>query len=96
MSIQESSSDKVVVLMASTKPMKMENTTEFRLNKKDKDSTEVIMSLHMANSYMSKLFGIFMNRNKMMGSAFEDGLAKLKEAAEKEPAAVPAPKKGKK
>jgi hypothetical protein len=96
MAIEESSPEKIVVLMASVKPMKAENTTEFLLNKKDKDSTEVIMYLHMDNSYVSKLLGIFMNRDKMMGAAFEDGLAKLKETVEKEATAAPAPKGKKK
>ena len=96
MTIEESSPVKVVVLMVSLKPMKLENTTEFLLNKKDKDSTEVVMSMSTKDSYMSKLFGIFMNRGKMLGKSFEDGLAKLKEVAEKEAAAAPSSKKSKK
>jgi hypothetical protein len=96
MAIEESTPEKIVVQQVSSKPMKAKNITEFLLNKKDKDSTEVVMSLHMDNSYMSKLLGIFMNRDKMMGAAFEDGLAKLKQAVEKEATAAPAPKGKKK
>ena len=96
MSIEESSPEKIVVQQVSSKPMRAKNITEFLLKKRDNDSTEVVMSLSMDNTYMSKLLGIFMSREKMMGKVFETGLAALKETVEKAPVAVPAPKKGKK
>jgi len=93
MAIEESTPEKIVVQQVSSKPMRAKNITEFLLNKIDKDSTEVVMSMHMDNSYISKLFGIFMSKEKMMGRVFEDGLAALKAAVEKE---TPAPIKSKK
>jgi hypothetical protein len=35
-----------------------------------------------ANSYLSKVIGLFMNTDTMIGKDFEDGLASLKTAVE--------------
>ena len=39
--------------------------------------------MHGPNLYMMKLMSVFKNMDRMMGEHFEDGLAKLRLAAEK-------------
>jgi uncharacterized protein YndB with AHSA1/START domain len=47
------------------------------------DSTKVTWSLEDQHTYFLKLLSIFLNLDKMIGSDFETGLAKLKAVAEK-------------
>ena len=39
--------------------------------------------MHGPNLFMTKLMGVFMSMDKMVGKDFERGLANLKQAAEK-------------
>ena len=67
-----------------TKPMRSENTAEFTLEP-DGAGTRVTWTMVGPKNIMMKLMGIFMNMDKMIGQAFGEGLAKLKELVEKEP-----------
>jgi uncharacterized protein YndB with AHSA1/START domain len=47
------------------------------------DSTKVIWALEDRHTYFVKLLSVFLNLDKMIGSDFETGLAKLKAVAER-------------
>lgn len=63
-------------------PMKAENKTEIALSP-DGGGTRVDWAMHGPQPFMSKLFGVFMNFDAMVGKDFEKGLANLKAAAER-------------
>ncbi|HEY2328829.1 MAG TPA: SRPBCC family protein [Verrucomicrobiae bacterium] len=63
------------------KPMKATNTAEFNF-KPEGGGTVVTWSMAGKNSFMGKIFGLFMNCDKMVGGQFEKGLATLKTLVE--------------
>ena len=63
------------------KPMKASNTAEFAF-KQDGDQTIVTWSMSGTNNLMAKIFGLFMDCDKMVGGQFEQGLAALKSIVE--------------
>lgn len=78
----------VVIKLEFLKPFEATNTTTFTLTAGPQ--TEVVWKMEGHNNFMSKAFGVFMNMDALVGKDFEKGLAKLKTAAEKAPAAAPA------
>ena len=64
------------------KPMQATNTAEFTF-RPEGGQTAVTWSMAGKNSFMGKIFGLFMDCEKMCGSQFEKGLASLKSVAEK-------------
>lgn len=65
------------------KPFKAENKTEFHLVREDDgDSTRVVWTMSGKKTLMSKVMGLFMSMDKLVGRDFEKGLAKLKQLAE--------------
>lgn len=64
------------------KPMRATNTAEFRFRHAGRQ-TVVTWSMAGKNSQMGKLFGLFMDFEKMCGEQFEQGLVSLKSVAEK-------------
>lgn len=63
------------------KPMKAVNLAEFDFLPKD-GGTEVTWAMTGQYNFMSKLFGTFMDFDKLVGGQFEEGLQNLKRAAE--------------
>ena len=63
-------------------PFKASNSIEFILDQIE-DITTVTWSMTGQNSYLSKIFNLFMDMDKMVGSQFEEGLMNLKTIAEK-------------
>ena len=63
------------------KPFAATNTTDFAF-KPEGGQTAVTWTMTGKNNYMSKLFGLFMNMDKMIGGDFERGLAQLKAVSE--------------
>jgi hypothetical protein len=63
------------------KPMQATNTAEFTFLP-DGGGTMVTWSMAGKNSFGGKVFGLFMNCDKMVGGQFEKGLATLKSLAE--------------
>lgn len=47
------------------------------------DTTSVTWAMHGPANYISKLMGVFINMDKMIGTDFEAGLANLKAISEK-------------
>ena len=64
------------------KPMQATNTAEFTFRSEDKQ-TLVTWSMQGQSKLMGKIFGLFMNCEKMCGGQFEKGLASLKSLTEK-------------
>ena len=63
------------------KPFEAHNTTEFTFVPQG-GTTTVHWAMHGPSPYVSKLMGIFMNMDRMVGGQFEQGLANLKAIAE--------------
>lgn len=82
MEITEASPARVLIQLDFEKPMKAHNTAEFTL-RPEGAGTRVDWTMRGASPYMSKLFGVFVDMDKMIGKDFEAGLASLKTAAEK-------------
>ena len=64
------------------KPMQATNTAEFTFRSEGKQ-TLVTWSMQGQSKLMGKIFGLFMNCEKMCGGQFEKGLASLKTLTEK-------------
>lgn len=65
------------------KPFKDTATAEFTFEPTD-DQTKATWSMFGMNNFLSKMFCLFMNMDKMVGGEFEKGLASLKAAVESE------------
>ena len=65
-----------------TRPMTAHNKVELTLVPAG-NATTVTWSMHGETPYWAKIFHVFFNMDKMVGGDFENGLAKLKAAAEK-------------
>ena len=68
------------------KPFKASNVAEFVMTATDDGGTDLQWSMSGPSPFMSKLMGVFMNIDKMVGGDFEKGLAALKRHAEQAPA----------
>jgi len=64
------------------KPFEGHNVTDFTLVPRG-DTTEVTWLMRGPAPFVSKLMGVFVDMDKMIGKDFETGLANLKAAAEK-------------
>jgi hypothetical protein len=73
---------RVTIKLDFTRPFESRNTAEFRLVPKG-DATEVTWAMHGPSSYLTKLIGVFMDMDRMIGKDFEAGLAGMKAIAEK-------------
>jgi uncharacterized protein YndB with AHSA1/START domain len=73
---------RVVIKLDFLKPFEAHNTAEFTLEPKG-DATNVTWAMYGPANYVSKLMGVFMNMDSMIGKDFETGLANLKSIAEK-------------
>jgi carbon monoxide dehydrogenase subunit G len=71
------------------KPFEAHNTTVFALAPEG-DATRVTWVMDGRHNLVSKLMGVFMNMDRMVGNDFERGLANLKAVAETQPAPQPA------
>jgi len=71
----------VAIDLKFTRPFKAENPTRFTLTREG-DATRVVWTMTGQHNLMSKLMGLFMNMDKMVGKDFEAGLASLKAVSE--------------
>jgi hypothetical protein len=63
------------------RPFKSTNTTEFAFRPQG-NGTEITWTMTGKNNFMSKVFGLFVDCEKMIGKDFEKGLASMKAIAE--------------
>jgi carbon monoxide dehydrogenase subunit G len=83
MEIAESSPpSKVTLKLDFVKPFEAHNIVDFTLEPKG-DSMNVTWAMHGPSPYISKIIGIFLNMDSMIGKDFETGLANLKTVAER-------------
>ena len=80
---------KVVLALNMFRPFKASNTVEFTLDRVGA-GTDVTWAMQGRQPYMAKVMTLFMDCDKMVGSQFEEGLAKLKVLAEKQPTTIAA------
>lgn len=83
MEITESSpSSKVTIQLDFIKPFEAHNITEFTLQPAG-GATNVTWTMNGPRLFITKVMGVFVNMDKMIGRDFEAGLANLKSVAEK-------------
>ena len=75
-------SSKVVIKLDFIKPFEGHNITEFTLTPQG-ENTQVVWVMHGPAPFVSKLMGVFVSMDSMIGKDFETGLANMKSAAEK-------------
>lgn len=85
MEILEASPTKVSIQLDFIKPFEGHNLTDFTLEPQpgSPNVTRVNWDMHGPSPYLSKLMGVFMNLDRLIGKDFEQGLANLKTVAEK-------------
>jgi hypothetical protein len=72
----------VAIKLDFTRPFEAHNRVVFTLAPAG-GATEVTWDMQGPANYLSKLIGVFINMDRMVGKDFEAGLANLKAAAEK-------------
>ncbi len=79
--IEASPFSKVTIKLDFIAPFAAHNTVEFTLVKKG-DTTKLTQAMYGSRPYISKLMGLFLSMEKMVGGKYEEGLANLKNIAE--------------
>ncbi len=73
---------KLTIQLDFIEPFAARNTAEFRLEPQG-EGTKVVWVMSGPSPFITKLMGVFVDMDKMIGKDFEAGLAKLKSVAEK-------------
>lgn len=81
--ILDSTPSKITMALDMFKPIKAKNTVVFTLEPSGSAATAVTWAMHGAQPYIGKIMSTFINCDKMVGTQFEQGLAKLKAIAER-------------
>jgi uncharacterized protein YndB with AHSA1/START domain len=74
----------IVIQLEFIRPFESSNRTEFVLEERE-GSTEVTWSMEAPNILISKLMGLFVNMDRMIGKDFEAGLGSLRKLVEGAP-----------
>jgi hypothetical protein len=82
MEVKTVAPDKVGIQLDFIEPIEGHNTTDFMFAPKD-GGTEVRWVMSGPAPFITKLMGVFVSMDSMVGKDFERGLAQLKAAAEK-------------
>lgn len=80
--LEANTPSKLVIKLDFFKPFEAHNTAEFTMLPQG-NATNVHWVMHGPANFMSKVMQVFMNMDKMVGKDFEQGLANLKQLAEK-------------
>lgn len=75
---------KITIDLHFMKPFEARNTTEFSLADQD-GTTTVTWAMYGPSPFISKVMGLFVSMDEMVGGDFATGLANLKSAAEGQP-----------
>ncbi len=73
--------NRIAIKLDFLKPMEAHNVAEFSLTARG-NATEVVWAMHGPAPFVSKLMGVFISMDRLIGKDFETGLANLKAAAE--------------
>ena len=79
--IQVQAPQRVAMKLDFVKPFEAHNFVEFSL-RPEGAKTQVTWAIHGPANYLSKLMGVVINMDRMVGKDFEDGLSNLKALAE--------------
>ena len=80
--LQAAPAAKVDIKLDFIKPFEGHNITEFTLTPQG-ENTQVVWVMHGPAPFVSKLMGVFVSMDSMIGKDFETGLSNMKAAAEK-------------
>jgi uncharacterized protein YndB with AHSA1/START domain len=80
--LESTPSSKISIKLDFIEPFEGHNTADFTLQPQG-DSTQVTWVMHGPAPYITKLMGIFVSMDSMIGKDFEAGLANMKAVAEK-------------
>lgn len=80
--VEANAPERVRIQLVFEKPFRSENTAEFTFEPVGQ-STRVTWAMYGPSSYVSKVFGLFVDMDGMVGKDFEAGLANLKALAER-------------
>ena len=80
--LESSPSSRLLIKLDFIKPFEGHNTAEYTLVPSG-DTTQVTWAMYGPAPFVSKLMGVFVSMDSMIGKDFEAGLANLKAAAEK-------------
>lgn len=75
--LESESPNRVKIKLDFLKPFEAHNTTEFHL-KAEGSATLISWQMYGKNNLISKVFGLFMNMDAMIGKDFEEGFENLK------------------
>jgi carbon monoxide dehydrogenase subunit G len=76
MELVDVAADRVLIQIDFLKPFKARNTVEFTLHNQG-EATRVVWSMFGPSPFISKLMGLVINMDKLVGRDFEKGLANL-------------------
>lgn len=79
--VESRPSDLIGIKLEFLKPFKATNAAEFTF-RSEGGQTAVLWSMSGKNNFFFKVFGLFMDCDKMVGKDFEKGLAAMKSVAE--------------
>lgn len=80
--IEAAQPSRIVIKLDFFEPFEAHNTAEFTMDGKG-DATTVTWAMYGPANFLSKLMGLFLNMDRMIGTDFETGLAHLKSITEK-------------
>ena len=80
--VQSTPPSRIVLQLQFIEPMEARNTVEFVLAGEG-GTTQVTQAMYGPRPFMSKLVGLVFDMDKMVGDKYEEGLANLKQLAEK-------------
>jgi uncharacterized protein YndB with AHSA1/START domain len=79
--LESAAPSQIVIKLDFLKPFEAHNTATFTLAPQG-DTTEVTWAMDGPSPFITKVFGLFVNLDKMIGNDFEAGLANLKRQTE--------------
>lgn len=79
--MQSSPSSQVIIKLDFFSPFEAHNIAEFTTTKNG-EATDVVWAMHGPAPFMTKIFHVFLNIDRMVGKDFEDGLVNMKAVAE--------------
>lgn len=81
--LESAEPSRILIQLDFLKPFAARNAAEFILTEQDGNTT-VTWAMYGANSFMAKVMSLFVSMDRMIGAQFEQGLANLKQVAERD------------